>query len=296
MTRPCLPSSAPSVLLGLLVALATLTANAQPRSGRRPARDPRAAAVRAEIEAILPKLRSASPDEVREGIDLLSALDRPEVVPHLVETLRAGQPDAVTDRALEALGALAHPGAIEALTVFTHHRRPGARLRAYRALAAISDPRVPSLLERGLSDSDRSVRAAAAVALGDIGARGSLDVLFRAFERGVVEAAIAIGKLGDARAVERFGEHLGRRPLGVMLSGYGEFLRRTDLPEAVKLQIVARLTEVSGPMVRRFFEELLATLPERGGRLRTEVETAIRRIPPGPAPSSASTPPTGGAS
>jgi HEAT repeat protein len=235
-----------------------------------------------DLESILPKLSSDNADEVREAIDLLSVIDRPEVIPHLATLLRSGQSDPITDRTLEALGGLAHSDAIEILSAFTHHRRPGARRRAFQGLAAIEDRRIPELLESGLSDSDRNVRATCALALGEIGARGSLDILFRAFERGVVEAAIAIGKLGNQRAVERFDEHLGDRPLAIMLSGYHEFLRRNDISNQVKTDIVARLGEVSGPMVRRFLQEFLGTFPERGRNpLKDHVEETLRRIPEG---------------
>ncbi|MBW2464163.1 MAG: HEAT repeat domain-containing protein, partial [Deltaproteobacteria bacterium] len=237
-----------------------------------------------DLDTIVPKLSSDNPDEVREAIDLLSIIDRPEVIPHLAHVLRSGQPDAITDRAVEALGGLANPAAIDVLSAFRHHRRPGVRRRAYQGLAAISDRRIPALLERGLADSDRNVRATAALALGEIGANGSLDVLFRAFERGVVEAAIAIGKLGNRRAVARFDEHLGDRPLAIMLSGYNEFLRRRDIPNEVKTEVVARLGEVSGPMVRRFLQEYLGSFPT-GRRRRTplqeHVEETLRRIPEG---------------
>ncbi|MEM9075361.1 MAG: HEAT repeat domain-containing protein, partial [Myxococcota bacterium] len=160
----------------------------------------------------------------------------------------------------------------------------GARRRAYQALAAIEDSRIPQLLERGLRDSDRSVRGAAALALGEIGADGSLDTLFIAFERGVIEAAIAIGKLGNRQAVERYDGFLGNEPLGVMLSGYGEFLRRRDIPFATKKGIVERLGEVAGVMVRRFLGEYFATLPERTRNreireLKSLLEETIARIP-----------------
>ena len=241
-----------------------------------------------DLDEITPRLSSANPDEVREAIDLLSIIDRPEVIGPLADLLRAGQPDPITDRALEALGALGHPAAIEVLTVFTHHRRVGARRRAYEALAAIDDRRVIPILETGLSDSERTVRATAALALGEKGARQSLDILFRAFERGVVEAAIAIGKLGGEQHVERFTEHLGQRPLAIMLSGYHEFLRRDDISNEVKSEIVGRLGEVSGPMVKRFLQEYLGTFPEPSRRrrpsdLQQQVEETIRRIPDEPA-------------
>ena len=238
----------------------------------------------ADMDEILPRLQSANPDEVREAIDLLVIVDRPQVVPPLAELLRSGQPDRITDRALEALRGLAHPNAIEVLTEFTNHRRVGARRRAYQALAAIDDERVRPLLERGLRDSDRTVRGAAALALGEIGAKPSLDLLFHAFERGVVEAAIAIGKLGDEGSVERYSEFLGREPLGVMLSGYEEYLGRSDIDLETKAAIVDRLGEVAGVMVRRFLQSYLNQFPSRirdqeVRELFERVEETIARIP-----------------
>ena len=171
------------VLILLLLASFALPsfADAQMNRGRRNRRQQRQQAPAdqpglADLDTIVPKLSSDNSDEVREAIDLLSVIDRPEVIPHLATLLRSGQPDAITDRALEALGGLAHSGGIEILTAFTHHRRSGARRRAYQGLAAISDRRIPDLLERGLSDSDRNVRATSALALGEIGAQDSARI------------------------------------------------------------------------------------------------------------------------
>ena len=290
------------VLAFLAVPPATAIAQSRPGRPARPGRpgadaEPMAPApTLADLAEIVPKLESTQGDEVREAIDLLTVIDRPEVVAPLSALLRAGQPDAITDRALEALGALGQAGAVDVLVEFTHHRREPARRRAYQALAAIQDPRVPRLLEQGLRDSDRNVRGAAALALGQIGARGSVDTLFIAFDRGVIEAAIAIGKLGDRAAVQKFSESVGRRPLSVMLSGFEQFVRRRDLPDEVKLEIVQRLGEVSGPLVKTFLREYLGTFSERDrSALKRAIEETIRRIPDGPAPTAAPAAAAGGA-
>lgn len=279
------------LVVAILTAVAPSIADAQRRRRNRPAAGEDAAPVLtlSDLDSILPKLQSANPDEVREAIDLLSVIDQPEVIPHLSSLLRSGRSDAITDRALDALGGLGHPTSIEILTAFTHHRRVGARRRAYQALAPIHDPRVPPLLETGLSDSDRSIRSVAALALGDMGATGSLEVLFHAFERGVVEAAIAIGKLGNRQSVEQFTQYLGQQPLAIMLSGYNEFLRRDDIPAQVKTDIVARLGEVAGPMVKRFLQDYLNTFSERDrSALRRQVEQTVSRIPDAPTGTSSS--------
>lgn len=275
-----------------VLALATVAPSVADAQRRRPRRQPQPQedaepagpqpTVR-DVDEIAARLESGNADEVREAIDLLSVIDHPSVVPPLARLLRSGRSDEVTDRALTALRGLAHPSAIDVLVEFTHHRRARARRLAYQALAAIDDRRVPELLEQGLRDSDRNIRAAAARALGEIGARRSVETLFLAFDRGVVEAAIAIGKLGNRGTVEQFTEHLGRMPLSVMLSGYHEYVRRDDIPDEVKIDIINRLGEVSGPMVRQFLQRYLDTFPTRGrasrSRLRQVVVDTLRRIP-----------------
>jgi HEAT repeat protein len=231
----------------------------------------------ADLPQLVERLRG-TPDEARAALDQLVILDRREAIEPIAALLRAGQPDAITDHALASLERIAEPSSIDVLTEFTRHRRAGARRRAYEALAEIEDRRVAPLLEQGLRDSDRSVRAAAADSLGDIGARGSLDILFRAFERGVIEAAPAIGKLGDERSVARFTEHLGQQPLSVMLDGYAEYLHRADIADATKIEIVVRLGEVSGRLVRQFLQQEIARLQEqeRGRRRRTPSPLVMR--------------------
>lgn len=280
----------PALLLTLAGSLVTpATADAQRRRRAAAAQEDedgpsRPQVTLSDLDTVAPKLQSANLDEVREGIDLLVIIDSPEVIPHLATFLRGGAPDALTNRALEALRGLGHASAIDVLTEFTNHRRVAARRRAYQALAAIEDERVAPLLERGLRDSDRTVRGAAALALGNIGARGSIEILFRAFERNVIEAAIALGKIAPANALERYHGFLGREPLGVMLSGYEHFLRRDDIPFEAKKDIIERLGEVAGVMVRRFLGEYFATLPERTRNreireLKELLQETIRRIP-----------------
>lgn len=299
-------TSALALALGL-----TTTAVGSASAQRRPRRTAPATGERSDaptapvltvrdLPTVLPRLSSTSPDEVRAAIDQLIVIDAPECVAPLADLLRAGQPDAVTDRALDAMRSLASPAAIDVLTEFTHHRRPGARRRAYRALAAIDDRRVPGLLEAGLRDSDRDIRANAALALGEIGSRASIDILFRAFERGVVEAATAIGQIGAQSTIERFTSHLGRVPLSVMLAGYEHYLRRSEISDETKIDIVNRLGEVAGRQVREFLSAYLGTFSERDrGRLRQTVFEVLSRIPADgagssiPAPSAPSPAPGG---
>lgn len=268
------------LLAGLVLSVASPADAQRRRRARAGAQAPRVTL--RDLPTIAPKLNSASSDEVREAIDLLVVIDHRDVVPHLAELLRSGRSDAITNRALEALRGLARAESIEVLTEFSTHRRVSARRRAYAALAAIEDDRISGLLQRGLRDSDRSVRGAVALALGNIGATDAIDILFRAFDRNVIEAAIAIGKLGNEESIERFSTYLGQRSLGVVLSGYDQYLRRDDISEEAKLGIVDRLGEVAGGTVREFLSAYLRTFSDRDrSELKQRVDETIRRIPEG---------------
>lgn len=278
--------------------------------------------LRGEIDAVREMFETRDPAKMLEGLDTLLLLDDPAVIPAIAELLRSGPPDNVTDRALDALAALEHRSAMEVLVEFTNHRRVDARRRAYLAISVIPDRDRPALLEGCLSDSDRSIRGLCAESLGDIGSKGSLDILFRAFERGVLEAAISIGKLGDEEHIDRFDEYLGDQPLPIMLKGYKEFLARREIDRARKIQIVTGaceaeleqrrrdqamrdrgrtppprdpdaplcdpnrlygLGEIGGPAVRTFLYDYLNTFPENDeSELVRAVEETIRRIPDDP--------------
>ena len=250
---------------------------------------PGAAPVRAQSRpsprppAALKKLDAGltSPESTRvvQSLQGLGKLKHPAAVERLQRFLHAGQPDALADRAIDALGATGLEEALPLLSELTHHRRSGARRHAYSAIAAIADDSVPALLAKGLRDSDAGVRGEAARWLGELGAQDELPILFRALSLGVPEAAAAIGKLGDEASLAKYDQHLERQPLTVMLAGYEAFLGRTDLPEKAKLGIVGRLGEVAGVTVKRFLESLLAKLDWKNQlRLRHAVKETARRI------------------
>ncbi len=242
------------------------------------------------LRAVAAELASAEAARVQAAIEALAASRHPYAVVTLTAFLREGQPDLFTDHALAALALLGQPSALGVLAEFTHHRRAEARRESYRAIAAIEAAERVGLLAEGLRDSDPRVRGTCAEALGHVGTADVVDTLFHALSRGVPEAAEAIGRIGDARSVLRMHEHLGRQPLTLMLAGYEAFLRRMDLDEASKLDIVARLGEVAAPAVKRFLQALLSSSDwKREPRVRASIAETAQRIaesPPTPPPPS----------
>lgn len=254
-------------------------------------------------------LRSNDPARVRAGIQALTVIGTPEVIPPLVELLHSGPPDEITDYVTEQLGIIGLPQAIEELSNLLHHRRPAVRRGAVRALAQIrGDGRVRPLIESALHDSDAEVRAEAARGLGEIGARQSIPLLFHAFDRGVPDAAEAIGRLGgpevavsaeaahdreDPRTTSHqrtLAMYLGRVPLGVLLRGFERFLNRRDIPVATKQQIIARLEDTASSQARDFLNTWVRNLPSNyRGPDRDRALQAIDRIrPQGSAPAGGS--------
>jgi hypothetical protein len=220
----------------------------------------------AELLMVLDELKPGQPDASR-------------AVRAVCELLMAGQSDVVTDHALDGLARIGAREARDTLLVFTEHRRASARMRAYTALAHLKDPSLAAQVALGLRDSAAEVRAAAAAGVAELHSSQATDSLLLALERGLSEAAPALGQVGDAASVARFSAYLGKQPLDVMLSGYANYLQREDLPESAKLSIVASLEDVSGAVVKSFLQEQLA-MPgrARGPKLQRAMELVVARI------------------
>jgi HEAT repeat protein len=231
-------------------------------------------------------LHSGDPERVGAAVDALGAQKSRAAVMALSDFVRQGQADALADRALHALGNTRSPEALDVLAELTRHRRPGAREASYRAIAKIAGQRADALLGMGLRDSASPVRVVCARSLGERNAKGQLDLLFLAFDRGVAEAGAAIGQIADGPALPRLHERLGRAPIQPMLAAYEKLLLRPEVLESSKLEVIARLGEVATPNVKLFLQGLMAAhdwskqLPV----LRAMADTAARIAVPGKAP------------
>jgi len=246
------------------------------------------------VRADTPVGRPAEPGEVarlaqrvRSGDDPLAAIDALSAQPSRAATdalsalLFEGLPDASTDRILERFGERARPTALEALEQMARHRRPEARARALRAIAAVGahdlklDARTSELLAAALRDSDPGVRGAAATALGaryerldSASGRGKSSlpasdgelrrVLLRAVARGVPEAARAAGFATLEAELAELHASLVGLPLSAALDAYDAALARKTLSEVAKLDVIARLGEIATPATKTFLASVIA--------------------------------------
>jgi HEAT repeat protein len=247
-----------------------------PKKKKKKAKAPK---LSAEAKSAADQLKSSDQAQVLEGVSKLGELAEPGGAWHLIKLLDKGPADKVTEASLDALGAISNPDSIPILIEYMHHRRPKVRIIAVNAIAEIKDKRVSEALKSALRDSDANVRKAAAYALGRYGDESAIDILFKAFDRDVPEAAIAIGQIGGVDAMERLSGYLGKAPLDLLKPGLAEFLNRDDFPDKGKIAIIDKLMELAGPEVKEFLKQYAAGLSENAPlKLRQKLQEAIESI------------------
>lgn len=252
-------------------------------------------APRSSVSTLVDELAAADPARVKSALDALGQRKDAAAITALADFVHAGQPDELTDHALQALGQTRAPTALPLLSELTHHRRKAARLAAFAGIAQLTTDAADAELARGLSDSEPAVRGLCARALGERGARSQLDVLFRALARGVPEAGAAIGKLADDEQIARFDAHIKVLPMLVMLEGYEQLLARDDIEETRKLAIIALLGEVASPTVKVFLQRTSTKIdavksPRVAQALRETAARIDTRDPKGAKPAAADKP------
>lgn len=138
----------------------------------------------------------------------LWAQQQPEVVDELIAYLNPAWGDLIMAHAAEVLGMIGDKRATEALLPIARNRRAEfvLRMAVLYALGEIADPRaLPNLLEIIRNrDESGTLRARVAFAMGVIGdpAVDTLIVVLKEFDPDiVVEAAHALGRIGDPRAI-----------------------------------------------------------------------------------------------
>lgn len=197
----------------------------------------------------------------------------------VAKLLEQGRSDVVTDRALEALASVGTPAAGQLVAQYAHHRRVAARARAFTALGKVagSDRALRELVASGLRDGAPEVRAAAARSLESLKATEATPLLLKALGRGVPEAAVTLGAIGDASSLEGYNAYLRKQPLDVMLTGYERYVLRPDLNEKSKLDIIAKLEDVSGPAVLQWLSSL-ARRPQLPAAVREAAAASTLRV------------------
>jgi HEAT repeat protein len=184
----------------------------------------------------------------------------------LVEMLAAGASPPAAIAAIDALRKLRDPASIDVLVLYASNRSPDMRRHAIEALGGFPDPRVvPTLVER-LGDAAPDVRGAAAEALATRGDKTSAPRLLALLKRNDAAAAAPLGAIAPVSLLPAIAELQGSIDDGNLATALGELVKRQDVAEPVRVDIIKTLARISGAASTTALIEYVATLPSADGR------------------------------
>jgi hypothetical protein len=240
---------------------------------------PSNAQAQVSLDGAVAALNANNHDQVESGIQNIGMHGEAAGVKPLADRIRRGLPADLLELSIMTLLALGQPSAGPVLFDLAMHRRPKIRALAIEAIAAIKPPGAEGVLVSALSDNNAEVRAKAAVGLGEIEAVGSMETLFRALDRGVLEASEAIGKVITANRVTDLLGYLNKLPLHSLGPALITVLGRADVATKAKLTIVGRLEEMATPEVKNHLVDFLAKYGETAPKaLVRAVRNTIQQI------------------
>jgi HEAT repeat protein len=184
----------------------------------------------------------------------------------LLELLSVGVAPARAQVALEALGTLGDPAAIDVLEVYAGNRSPDVRRRAVRSLGVIKDDRSTAPLLVALGDSAPDVRAAAADALAARKESKAGPRLLALVKRNDAGAAPALGLLATPELVPQLAELQGSVDDNVVAAALGEYIKREDVPDPLRVDVVRTIGRLSGAAATTALVEYLASVPAKDDR------------------------------
>jgi len=232
----------------------------------------------AEAKKDPPKLPADKLAKVREillGDDEPGALDAAKALGQsgasnacepLIDLLSVGGPPARLEVAVEALGALGDPHAIDALELYAGNHSPDLRRRSVKALAAIKDERVVPALMTALGDGAPDVRAAAADALAARKETKAAPRLLALVKRNDAGAAPALGLLATPELVPQLAELQGSVDDNVVASALGEYIKREDVADGLRVDVVRTIGHLSGAAATTALVEYIASVPAKDDR------------------------------
>jgi len=206
---------------------------------------------------------------------VLGARRSPAGVEILLEALSTGTTPEICQAALAALGTAADERAWDTLALYSGHHAPAIRRAALRALTGMKPgrgddeaktDRTSALLVGALGDADADVRATAAEVLAARGDRAGLDrmmVLLKGSEAGVAEP---LGTLATPALIPQIAELLGAVNEDVLASTLGASLKRKDLADPLRVDIVRTLGKMGGVTTTGILADFVATGPGKADK------------------------------
>lgn len=190
----------------------------------------------------------------------------PNAADPLTDVLAVGATPPLAAEAIAALRKLHDPRTVQILTLYSGNRNVPVRLAAVRALGEINDARVVGTLIERLGDGAPDVRAAAADALATRKEKRAADRLFKLVARGDMGAAGPLGTLISPDEIPRLAELSGRVEGNVLATAFGEFVKRPDVADRLRLDVVRTVARIPGAAATAALVEYLQSIPESDTR------------------------------
>ena len=171
-----------------------------------------------------------------------------------------------------------------------HHRRATIRRHAIAAARAIHTPDLVRALVALLGDPVEAVRVDTVSALGDVGTHAAVTPLFAVFERDLNDStrpeggsvtqpsALAIARFGTPDDIHRLLGFVGRAPFSVVTMAMRAALRRDDLSDPAKVQVVTAIGQLATHDARVFLETAVSDAGDESTPVTREARSWISRI------------------
>ncbi|HVV49378.1 MAG TPA: HEAT repeat domain-containing protein [Polyangia bacterium] len=279
--------------LGLVLALvwaaggaARAAAPSAPAATEKPRakahREKKPAATAASAPAALPaervealRLALVGPDDAAaiQAAEALGGSGAPAAAEPLCEVLAAGAGPERLHAALAALAKLgeghalhADQATVDALTLYAGHRAPDVRRRAIKALGTVDDPRATATLLERLGDAASDVRAAAAEALAGRHEAKAAQRMFRLLAMGDGGMAAPLAALATPDLIPRIAELAGTVDDGIVVDALGDYVKRADVPDKLRIDVLRTIGRVSGPSATTALVDYVASVPAKEDR------------------------------
>jgi len=274
-------------VFALLGVTLTLPVHAEPKTAKTPKPAKAAKAekpAKLELDRYRRSLETGSEAEMVGVLSELGSLGKPAAAAApLVDALLArGANGNVLLAALETEGQLGVRASSDAVAPYVAHRKPEIRRAAGLALASTGGPSAVTALRRALAGPDPAVRAVAASGLGALGAKDSVEDLFKVLAHDTPEAATSIALLCAPEQCDRLMALVGKLKFEVLEAAFVPLLLRppAELPEANKLRYVERLRVLATRPAAAVLQSTLAQLPkDESPALRAAIQTALKARP-----------------
>lgn len=247
-------------------ALAIGNVAAAPASRDRAKPKPSKALPSAELADLRAKLLGEDVATAVSAAQRLGDSGAKEAAEPLAELLAIGALPNLAVEALAGLEKLRDPKSIQVLTLYTGNRNVPVRKAAVKALAALNDPRVSGVLMERLGDSAPEVRSVAAETLADRKDARAAPRLFKLVAKNDAGAAGPLGMLMKPDNVPQVAELRGRVDDAVLATALGEFLKRPEVADRLRVDVIRTLARMPGAAATTALVEYLTSIPEKDDR------------------------------